>query len=294
MNYKINKYFLILISCLIIFDFYIWKDIFVLKASSNVTAYFLNVDQGDSELIKFENTSKFIQNPVYLLIDAGKPNGMALRELDKIISPFNKHIDLALLTHPQLDHFGGFIEILNKYEIGAFIDNGRLGETDSYSSLKENLELKKTKRVILKEGDKIIYGNNILKILSPNQSLKNSKELNDGCLVVKLESKDFNAFFTGDIGFNVEDYLVSKYDLASDILKVPHHGSKYSSGKSFLRAVNPKISIIGVGKNTYGHPSKLTLDTIAKQGSLVFTTKEEGSIKIERIADKLKVFKLNQ
>ena len=85
---------------------------------------------------------------------------------------------------------------------------------------------------------------------------------------------------TGDIGFETENKLLQKYDLKSDILKVAHHGSRFSSGREFVEQVNPKISIIEVGKNPYGHPHPQVLETLASANSTIYRTDVDGTIKI--------------
>ncbi len=276
------------IFCLVILNIFIWNLIFSVK--TGIKLYFLNVGQGDSELIEF--SSGRFSNPVHILIDAGVANGESLKNLDKIISPFSKKIDLAIATHAQLDHFGGFMDIFQKYKVGYFISNGKPNTTRSYESLMNIIDAQKINTIKLVEGDSISYGDYKLKVLSPDAPSLASKELNDGCLVTKLESKDLTALFTCDIGFNIEDILVKKYNLASDVLKVPHHGSRFSSSASFLSAVSPKVSIIEVGKNTYGHPTPDALKRLSSSASLIFTTKDNGTILVEPINNLLKVYKM--
>ena len=142
---------------------------------------------------------------------------------------------------------------------------------------KENIPL-----ITLAEGDKIKYGKNNLLILSPNKKFLGRKEINNTSIVIKFESPKFGALFTGDIGYDVEKYLVNKFPdiLKSDILKVPHHGSKYSSSLEFLKMVNPGLALIEVGKNSYGHPTKEVLNRLMALGVDVFRTDEDGTIKI--------------
>ncbi|MST04077.1 MAG: hypothetical protein EXS49_00705 [Candidatus Pacebacteria bacterium] len=283
-----SKYIYTFVICLLILNGFIWSSIFSVK--TGIKLYFLNVGQGDSELIEFSNG--IFSNPVHILIDAGVANGEALKNLDKIISPFSKKIDIALMTHAQLDHFGGFMDIFQKYKVGYFIWNGKPNTTKSYESLVNIIDAQKINKIKLAEGDSISYGDYKLKILSPDVSSLASKELNDGCLVTKLESKELTALFTCDIGSNIEDILVKKYNLASDILKVPHHGSRFSSSANFLSAVSPKVSIIEVGKNTYGHPTPDTLKRLSNSASLIFTTKDNGTMLIEPVNNSLKVYKM--
>ena len=123
---------------------------------------------------------------------------------------------------------------------------------------------------------------NELFVISPTPLFAESKESNDSSLVIKFISKDIKALFTGDISQKVEKYLAktNSSSLASDILKVPHHGSNNSSYADFIKLVNPSVSVIGVGKNSYGHPRKEVLGRLADINSLVFRTDIDGTIKI--------------
>ena len=131
-------------------------------------------------------------------------------------------------------------------------------------------------------------------MLSPSQSNLLKRELNDTALVMLLKSSNLTALYTGDAGFNIENELMKKYDLNADILKVGHHGSKYASSMEFLNKVSPKISAIGVGKNSYGHPTKETLSRLADIGSQIFRTDKDGTIKVAVESESIKVWNTRQ
>jgi competence protein ComEC len=102
----------------------------------------------------------------------------------------------------------------------------------------------------------------------------------------------FKALLTADAGFNIEDYLIkNNVNIAADILKVGHHGSKYSSSEEFLKAVNPKVAVVEVGaKNTYGHPAEEALSRIASIAAKIFRTDQNGTIEVLADSQKLKVY----
>ena len=106
----------------------------------------------------------------------------------------------------------------------------------------------------------------------------------------RFSSPDGKALFTADNDKKVENYLAGKYNLSADILKVGHHGSKTSSVAEFLKAVSPKISVIEVGKNSYGHPTKDALARLADIGSRIFRTDKNGIIKLVLNNNKVNVF----
>ena len=244
-----------------------WQSVFLNHKSSfiNPVFYFLDVGQGDSQLIDF--------GPAEILIDGGS-DARVLGQLEKILGPTDRYLDLVILTHPELDHFGGLIDVLERYEVGKFIDNGRQGPARAYKNLPEA-------DLILAEGDKIHYKDYEIKILNPSPENINSEKLNDTSIVALLESPGLKVLYTGDIGFKVEDQIRKKYKLAVDILKVPHHGSKNSSGAKFLNEINPAVAVIGVGKNSYGHPNPKALERLGQAGATIYTTLDNGLIKLE-------------
>lgn len=268
---------------LTVFDFFVWRLVLAGEPNKNLEVYFLNVGQGDSELA-------ILPGGVKVLIDAG-PDKNILDELNSILPPTDRYIDLVMVSHPQADHFNGLIEVAKRYSVGAFIYNGRDGTAKSWQELKNIVEENKIPAVVLSAGDKINYLESKFDILLPNENFINSKELNDTVLVALLESQGAKILFTGDIGKDIEDYLIDRFDLKVDVLKVAHHGSKYSSSKRFLLEISPKISVIEVGKNSYGHPTKTALDNLALVGSQIFRTDQDGTIRLAVSGGKINIFK---
>lgn len=285
MNAHHKKSVLFVITALLLCaDFYMWQEIFV--AHSNVARdYFLNVGQGDSELIIFPGN-------ITVMTDAG-PDGSVLASLARVMPTGDDYIDLAIISHPQLDHFNGYNVILDHYHIGAFIYNGRDDDpgVKQWPALKAKIKAKGIPLITLGGGDTIMIGgtdNNgsaadEIDMLSPNTAFAQSAELNDTGLVELIKTPEFRTLLTADIGFNVEDWLVVNHvDIQADVLKVPHHGSPYSSGDAFLRTVNPKVAAIEVGAhNTYGHPGSSTLARLASDTqALIFRTDNNGTIEV--------------
>lgn len=272
-----NKNNLILIAFIIffIFDIFLWLNILFFKYY-NFDFYFLDVGQGDSSLINFKNK-------VLILVDAG-PNDKVVFSLDKIFRQKRNYIDLGIITHPQLDHFGGFFSLLDRYDFGAFIINGRVADEktkDLYINLIKKIESKNIPIITLFAGDKILYEKNLIYVLSPDKNWIQSAELNDTALVLYVKNNDFNTLLTSDIGFSLEKYLLNKYsNFQANILKIAHHGSKYSTDKEFLLNVHPNLALIGVGKNNFGHPSNEVLKILQNFNIPVFRTDLNGNILI--------------
>ncbi len=270
---------------LLIANGFIWFEIIFNQPNKNPEIYFLDVGQGDSEMVVLPGNVK-------VLIDGG-PDNKILSDFSKVISPYDRYIDLMVLSHPQMDHYGGFIETARRYRIGAFIFNGRDTDARGFQQLKNILKEKNVPIIALKESDEINYLNDKFDVLFPPPDFLDDKDLNNTILTLQFISPDMKAIFTGDIGQNIENYLVSKYDLHSDILKVAHHGSRFSSSPEFLNAVAPKLSVIEVGKNSYGHPAPAVLERLAEINSKIFRTDKNGIVKIFAENNNLKILTQN-
>jgi len=257
---------------------HIKNEIFNDKATE---IYFFDVGEGDSELIKLSSRIK-------ILIDGGPPNGRLLKNLDHSLPFFNRYLDLVILSHPQLDHFGGLIEVLKRERIGAFIFNAKRNETNSFLELLKVISQKNIPVITVASGDKIHYLNNQLNIVWPPSSFS-SNNLNETALVTELKTFNLTTLFTADIDSKIEKKLLSFYHFPLDILKVAHHGSRFSSSWEFLNALKPKIAVIEVGKNNYGHPAKEVLEKLKTIGANIFET-DKGTIKLSIKNDKIKIF----
>jgi competence protein ComEC len=271
--YKDKNIILVIFLVLVGFDLFLWSQILFFKNEPKV--YFLDVGQGDSSLVYLDN--------ILFLVDAG-PDKKVLQSLSRVFPKKVNYIDLAFISHPQLDHFGGFLDLLNKYDFGAFIINGREADDkkrEIYNKLISKLEERKIPVITLNANDKIKYKNNLIEIISPDKNWIQSAELNDTSLVFRAKNPNFSILFTGDSGNNLLNYLSEKFDLKSNILKIPHHGSKYSFSEKFLKATSPNLALIGVGiKNRYNHPSKEFIDGLNNLNIPFFRTDLAGNIVI--------------
>lgn len=281
----------IFLVSLVILNILLTAYIAELKQNENLLQlYFLNVGQGDSELVVLPGGAK-------ILIDAGPSNKKVLQELSKILSPFDRTIDLVSYSHAQQDHMGSLPEVIENYKAGALVSNGVGNTIGAYKALVENVKRQSLPNIILARGDKIRYKSSIIHILNPAPCLDTrcpNVDLNEGSLVLLLESASTTALFTGDIGAKTEKALLPElveglhYNQV-DILKVPHHGSKYSSSKEFLQATSPKIAVIEVGKNSYGHPAKQTLQQLQQYNIKTLRTDTDGTVKITSDGKNLRV-----
>lgn len=265
----------IFIFCLLLMDLFLYSSLFNHVFGSEFSVYFLPVGQGDSELIKSGRNT--------VLIDTG-PGARVVSELDKLIPVYSRKIDVVLITHPNMDHFGGMQEILKHYDVKVVLMNGVDTESGSYKNMINTIKQNKIPVVFARRGETIEFSGVKLSIVWPGLDLNihsslPDKKLNDSSIVSLLEFKDFKALFTGDISANAEKVLAGILPDV-DLLKVAHHGSKFSSSEKFLAALRPEIAVIGVGKNSYGHPTKEAMNRLSEIGAQVFRTDVDGLVKV--------------
>ncbi len=254
-------------------------------AGSVPRLYFFDVGEGDASLAVFPSGAT-------VLIDAG-PDTAVTSELDRVLGG-RRSIDIAVISHPQKDHFGGFLDLVGRYRIGAFLINGRNddNDTEAWQTLLQKINNEHIPLLRVAAGDSVSVGSSTLSFLAPDPNYLMSGELNDTALVAMLAFPGFRALFTADMGAAVEGALAGTADVRADVLKVAHHGSKFSSTDAFLRAVAPRLAVISVGaKNTYGHPSVEALSRIMNDtAARVIRTDESGTIGITVDAGMFRVF----
>lgn len=261
------------IIILIILSIFLLKSLFNFNKTNvnpkEMKIHFIDVGQGDSILIQV--------NYKNLLIDSGSKS-----EKDKLIKYLKTlnitQFDYVIATHPHEDHIGNMDYIINNYKIVNFYSPKVTSDTPSFENMTEALARKNLKIKVLKANTSSIdlgY-NTIFEIFSPN--LENYDNLNNYSPIIKITYGNNFFLFTGDAEEDIEREVLSKnFNLKSDVLKVGHHGSSTSSCIDFINAVNPKISIISVGKyNTYGHPTINTLNNL--KNTSLFRTDKNGSI----------------
>ena len=258
--------------------------------NNNAYVYFLDVNQGDSALIVTNNNKS-------ILIDTGGIASYDEDEWKKKHNEFNimtsniipffksiglKRIDYILLSHGDFDHMGEAINLVNNFKVGEIIFN-----CDDFNDLEINLINELNKKKIKYDSciNELDIDNNRFQFLHT----KKYDNENDNSNVIITELNGYKFLFMGDASISTEKELLKKYDLSNvDVLKVGHHGSKTSSSKEFINKINPKYSIISVGKNNrYGHPEKQVLDNL--DNSKIYRTDTDGSIMFKIKNNKLKV-----
>ena len=283
-----QRFILSVLTVLFCLNVLAWIAVFELSKPKFLEVIFFDVGQGDAI---------FIETPQghQILIDGG-PGSVILEKLGKEMPFWDRSIDLIILTHPERDHLAGLIEVLKKYKIENILWTGVLRDTAEFKEWQELIQHEDAKIFIAKSGQKISsptpdVGDWYIEILYPFENLEGQefKNSNNTSIVSKLEFNEISFLFTGDIYQSVEKKLISEYScsnscksasLDSDVLKLAHHGSKTSTSDEFLKEVFPKITVISVGKNKYGHPHQEVLERLGKFGIRILRTDMEGDIKI--------------
>ncbi len=237
----------------------------------------LNIGQGDSILVTGPTG-------VTMLVDGG-PDKSVLRDLSAELGPLNRHIDLVVETHPDADHISGLADVFEQYHVSAFMTPGIPDGTATFKRVEAdaNAELG-LKRITARRGMRInLGGGAYADVLHPDRDMSNETETNDGSITMHVVYGKTSFLLTGDLPSTVEDWLItldgSDGELKSNVLKVGHHGSKYSTSDEWLAAVDPTTVAISVGKNNkYGHPNADTISRIQKQGAQIIETENVGTI----------------
>lgn len=259
---------------------------------------FCSVGQGDAAYIRFPDGRD-------MLVDGG-PNNAVLGCLGRHMPFWDRHINLVVMTHPQKDHLQGLIAVLDRYRTDYFVRSDIAHTTEGFASLMDVVARRGVKQQFVMTGETISVGATTLSVLWPSAeqiavfkrySLASSQgstlqssvlgasspvDLNDGSIVFWLRYGSFDALFTGDADTRVESSW-KNIQLADDpleVLKFPHHGSRTGMSEEFLSLLRPKLAVISVGKNNYGHPNEAVLATLARLAIQVKRTDREGDIEI--------------
>ncbi len=194
-------------------------------------------------------------------------------------------IDYAVMTHADTDHTSGLIEMLKQSDnYGVRVRNLVLldivEKDDAYNQMVRLAEEHGVKVLYITKGDFMRFGKIELKCIHPGDETK-AENRNGYSTVLGLKYNKFSMLFTGDISSEQERELQTLLNHSYTVLKVAHHGSKYSTSDEFLQWTQPKYSMISVGKkNMYGHPADETLKRLKQSGSQIFRTDENGCVTV--------------
>ncbi len=267
----------------------VWYAIFLEDREGLLTVSFLDVGQGDAIFIDAPSGRQ-------ILIDGGL-GSVILRRLAEVVPWYDRSIDVVIPTHPDADHVGGLIDVLDRYKVSLIVRSSVEGNTKVARALMDKIQQENAQEVTAVRGQIIDLGKGAyLEVLSPDRSVPHV-ETNTGCVVVRLVYGETAFMLSCDAPQSIENYLVALdgstrlttgsstsltaggSGLKSDVLKVGHHGSKNSSSLIFLGFVHPAYAIYSRGcNNRYGHPAPEAVARFAQLGIPTLDTCTQGTI----------------
>lgn len=247
------------------------------KVNENFSVSFIDVGQADSVLIRNGNYN--------MLIDAGNNE-----DGEKLVNYFKslgiEEFTYVFATHPHEDHIGGMDDIINNFKIDNYYMSNKLSTTKTFMDVLDALDGRNLKYTVPNKGDTLKLGDANIKVIYPGDDKSN---INDSSIVLKITYGKNSFLLTGDATSNVERKIYNE-DIKSDVLKVAHHGSSYSSTDVFLDKVKPYYAVISVGKNNiYNHPSNKTLEKLNKRNIKAYRTDLDGTVVFISDGDNLSV-----
>lgn len=238
----------------------------IFAGENTLNVYFIDVGQADSILL--ENKGH------YMLIDAGNNE-----DGPKLVNYFNeqdiKEFDYVVGTHAHEDHIGGMDDIIKNFKINNFYMPDAVTTTKTFEDVLDALE----ETNVIFQTPKVNQTFNLQDTTITTLSVTaDEKNLNDTSIVLKVKHGTNTFLFMGDASTKIEKNLLNK-DIKSDVLKVGHHGSRYSTSLEFLKKVSPEYAVISVGENnTYKHPHEEILKRLEEQNIQIYRTDKQGTI----------------
>ncbi len=244
--------------------------------------FFVDVGQGDACLIRTPHQKN-------ILIDGGGSENYDVGK--NIVLPYLlKHgitkIDVLFISHFDTDHCGGLWYVLQNLKVDYIVLGKQMEINENYVDFQKIVKQKKIKVKMVTAGQQIKLENDLTcHVLWPETKKEIAENtINNQSLVFQLVYRKFTMLLTGDIEKIAEEKLIQKYGktnaLQSNLLKIPHHGSKTSSTDEFLQCVKPQVALIGVGKNHFGHPSEEVLNRLQEHQILYYRTDQQGEIHV--------------
>ncbi len=243
--------------------------------SGNAQVTYLNVGQGDSALLQDALGTD-------ILIDGG-PASAGANVVAYLRAHTDKNLEAVIVSHPDADHSAGVISVLQASDIAVAVIyySGYPGATQTWANLVNQAAARSIPMLPAQFPAVYHWGEFDAYILNPASGLANPAP-NDAAIVARVDFKASRFMFPADISSTIEATVVARQTpVASDVLKVGHHGSAYSSSPAFLSAVQPTYAVISVGaNNSYGHPAAATLARLSSAGIQLWRTDQDGTISV--------------
>jgi competence protein ComEC len=239
---------------------------------------FLDVGQGDAAVVELPGSQ-------VMVIDGG---GFASENFDAgeaLLAPFLwsrkiQRVDTLVLSHPQLDHYGGLAYLVDHFSPREFWSNGEVTQSEKFMRLQRALTKSGVRaRVLCREMPPMTLGKVRIQILHP-PCQGTALDANNASLVLRLSYGSVDILFTGDIEAEGESVLLSvQPELTSEIVKVPHHGSRTSSSLGFVQSTAPLVAVASLGfQNRFHFPAPEVVRRYEQRGGTFLRTDEQGAI----------------
>lgn len=253
--------------------FVLWLLLVLTLPTWALEVHFVDVGQGDAIVVCTDVGA-------VLLMDGGETGPGR-----NVLVPYLRQlgvtkIDLVVATHPHYDHIGGLVPVLEEFPVDRVVACGQIHTSSTYIRFLELIDEKNIPFRTPRQGDRLsLAGVDELVVLSPPAEMFGT-DLNENSLVLQLRFGDISFLFTGDIGHVAELALVgSNFLTPVTVLKVGHHGSRYSSHGDFLAVVLPEIAVIQCGQdNSYGHPHGEAISRLNAVEAKIYRTDTHGHI----------------
>ncbi|MDO8482420.1 MAG: ComEC/Rec2 family competence protein, partial [bacterium] len=271
---------------LFVVTIFIWYAVLKEDRGATLKVAFLDIGQGDAIYIEAPNGNQ-------MLVDGGPPRAV-LSALRQVMQFYDRSIDMIMVTNPDKDHIGGFIDVLNSYNVGMVVEPGTVSSAGTYAEFGKIMADRRVPKMLAERGQVIWLDKKHgvgFQVLFPDRDIS-GLATNDGSIVGRLFYGSTSVMFTGDSPDSIEKYLVylDGKNLKSDVLKVGHHGSRTSTSEEFVGFVSPDMAVISDGEgNSYGHPHKETLDTLEKFDVKVFRTDQVGTVVMKSDGENIEV-----
>ena len=252
-----------------------------LSRDDHLRVVFFDVGQGDAVFIETPSGRQVV-------VDGGEHPLLMARLLGERMRFSDRHIDIVAASHPNSDHIGGLLQVLERYDVGAVLERRIEYESATYEAWTRAVDEEQTQgaRMIEASAGRVIMLDNDVRLeaLGPPRVLLRGTEsdADNASIVLRLVYGEVSFLLTGDVfAAGERAMLASGVNLDSDVLKVPHHGSDTSSTPEFMSAVSPAVAVISVGaENRFGHPDK---DVVRRLRRFVgedglYMTSERGTV----------------
>ncbi len=255
--------------------------------NKDLSFVFFDVGEGDSILIRTPSKK-------HILVDTGRGHKYGYSIAKMAIVPYlkdlgAKKIDLLVLTHPDSDHMGATVNLAENIKIEKIIHNGGINDSKTYRQMIKYIKKNKLNYELFKNNDYINIDKNLQIRAFQDKDLDKSHN-NDNSIIMHIKYKDFSALLTADN--EIETYKLLKKNIKQDIdlLKVGHHGSRNCLDKKMLNFLKPKIAVISVGKNQYGHPHPQTTTLLKNHKIETYRTDKNKAVMIKTNGKKIDRF----